>query len=42
MTDARPLGLFDSGLGGVSVLREIRALLPGEDVIYCADSGYAP
>jgi glutamate racemase len=42
MPDPRPLGLFDSGLGGVSVLREIRALLPGEDVIYCADSGHAP
>lgn len=42
MADTRPLGVFDSGMGGLSVLREIRALLPGEDLLYCADSGYAP
>jgi glutamate racemase len=37
-----PIGIFDSGVGGLSVLREIRALLPGEDLLYVADSGYAP
>ena len=37
-----PIGVFDSGVGGLSVLREIRALLPGEDLLYVADSGYAP
>jgi glutamate racemase len=37
-----PVGVFDSGLGGLSVLRHIRALLPGEDLLYFADSGYAP
>ncbi|MEJ0004028.1 MAG: glutamate racemase [Pararobbsia sp.] len=37
-----PIGIFDSGLGGLSVLRAIRSLLPGEDVVYLADSGYAP
>ena len=37
-----PIGVFDSGLGGLSVLRHIRALLPGEDLLYFADSGYAP
>lgn len=42
MPDSRPLGFFDSGVGGVSVLREIRSLLPHEDVVYCADSGHAP
>ncbi|MFT4171202.1 MAG: glutamate racemase [Rhodocyclaceae bacterium] len=42
MPDARPVGVFDSGVGGVSVLREIHALLPGEDLLYVADSGYAP
>lgn len=42
MTDPRPIGVFDSGMGGLSVLREIRALLPAEDLLYCADSGHAP
>ena len=37
-----PIGVFDSGVGGLSVLREIRALLPDEDLLYVADSGYAP
>lgn len=34
--------MFDSGVGGLSVLREIRALLPDERLHYIADSGYAP
>jgi glutamate racemase len=42
MSDPRPIGVFDSGLGGLSVLREIRRLLPHEDLFYCADSGHAP
>jgi len=42
MSDLRPIGIFDSGLGGLSVYREIRALLPHEDVIYYADCGYCP
>jgi glutamate racemase len=37
-----PIGVFDSGVGGLTVLREIRALLPSEDLLYVADSGYAP
>ncbi|APA69913.1 glutamate racemase [Janthinobacterium sp. 1_2014MBL_MicDiv] len=37
-----PIGIFDSGVGGLSVLRHIRAQLPQEDLIYVADSGYAP
>lgn len=37
-----PIGIFDSGVGGVSVLKHIRALLPHEDLIYCADSNHAP
>jgi glutamate racemase len=37
-----PIGVFDSGVGGLSVLREIHRLLPGEDLIYVADSGHAP
>ena len=37
-----PIGIFDSGIGGLSVLRHIRQQLPHEDVIYFADSGFAP
>ncbi|BBL56510.1 glutamate racemase [Methylomonas koyamae] len=37
-----PIGVFDSGVGGLSVLRAIRAELPAEDLLYVADSGYAP
>lgn len=37
-----PIGVFDSGVGGISVLREIRRLLPAEDAIYYADSGHCP
>jgi glutamate racemase len=41
-TSERPIGVFDSGVGGVSVLREIRRALPAEDLIYLADSAYTP
>ena len=37
-----PIGIFDSGVGGLSVLREIRALLPSESVLYFADQGHVP
>ncbi|SFV10577.1 glutamate racemase [Pseudoduganella namucuonensis] len=37
-----PIGVFDSGVGGLSVLRHIRALLPDEHLIYLADSAWAP
>jgi glutamate racemase len=37
-----PIGVFDSGVGGLSVLHEIRRELPGEDLLYVADSGHAP
>ena len=42
MSNTQPIGVFDSGVGGLSVLREIRRELPAEDLIYVADSGYAP
>ena len=41
-TPASPIGLFDSGVGGLSVLREIRRELPHESLVYIADSGSAP
>jgi glutamate racemase len=37
-----PIGIFDSGVGGLSVMREIREELPHEDLLYAADSGHAP
>ncbi|MFM0335915.1 glutamate racemase [Paraburkholderia fungorum] len=37
-----PVGIFDSGLGGLSVLRAVRAQLPDEAILYVADSLYAP
>jgi glutamate racemase len=37
-----PIGLFDSGVGGLSVAREIRRELPAEDLLYVADSAYCP
>ena len=37
-----PIGFFDSGLGGISVLRETLRLLPREDYIYFGDSLHAP
>ena len=37
-----PIGMFDSGVGGLAVLAEVRRLLPSDDVIYYADSAYFP
>ncbi|WP_462381997.1 glutamate racemase [Pseudomonas sp. Marseille-QA0892] len=42
MSDDRPIGVFDSGVGGISVLREIRQRLPLEPLLYVADSGHVP
>ncbi|MFB9991782.1 glutamate racemase [Deinococcus oregonensis] len=38
----RPLGIFDSGVGGLSVLAEIRRSLPQEDILYLADTAHLP
>ncbi|MCC8034871.1 MAG: glutamate racemase [Rikenellaceae bacterium] len=40
--DNRPIGIFDSGLGGLSVWREVRRQLPGESVIYFGDGKNCP
>jgi glutamate racemase len=37
-----PIGIFDSGIGGLSVLRAIRQLLPDESLIYLADQAHVP
>lgn len=38
----RPIGLFDSGLGGLTVFRQLQRLLPGEPLLYLADSARLP
>lgn len=40
--DPRPVGVFDTGLGGLCAVRELRALLPGEDVVYFGDTARVP
>lgn len=40
--EQRPIGVLDSGVGGVAVMREIRRLLPTEDIIYYADTANFP
>lgn len=42
MTNSAPIGLFDSGIGGTSIWKEIHTLLPNENTIYLADSKNAP
>ncbi len=42
MPDPRPIGVFDSGVGGLTVLREIIRRLPGESTLYLGDNGRAP
>ena len=40
--DNRPIGVFDSGLGGLTAVRELQHLLPAEDIIYFGDTGRVP
>ncbi|MBR2453327.1 MAG: glutamate racemase [Clostridia bacterium] len=40
--DKRPIGVFDSGLGGLTCVREIMKIMPNEDVIYFGDTGRVP
>ena len=42
MSDSRPVGIFDSGLGGLAVLKEVRRQLPAESILYFADQGRLP
>ena len=39
---ASPIGIFDSGVGGLSVLRQLLRLLPHEDMVYLADTAWSP
>src|SRR5436190_6002437 len=40
--DPRPIGVFDSGLGGLTAVRELFRVLPGESVIYFGDTARVP
>ncbi len=40
--DARAIGVFDSGLGGLTAVRELKKLLPGEKIVYFGDTGRVP
>ncbi len=42
MADNRPIGVFDSGLGGLTVVKEIIKELPNEDIVYFGDTGRVP
>jgi glutamate racemase len=42
MSDARPIGVFDSGLGGLTVLRALKQTLPHESTIYLGDTARVP
>ena len=42
MADERPIGMFDSGFGGLTVARAVIDLLPGEDLVYVGDTGRYP
>ncbi len=40
--DQRPIGVFDSGLGGLTAVRRLRQLLPEEDIVFLGDTGRVP
>ena len=42
MADTRPIGIFDSGVGGLTVANAIRQLLPNESIIYYGDTSHLP
>ncbi len=42
MSQDKPIGIFDSGVGGLTVLRHIRTMLPAEDLVYVGDTAYVP
>lgn len=42
MSSTNPIGIFDSGVGGLSVLRVLREQMPAEHVVYFGDQGHVP
>lgn len=41
-TDSRPIGVFDSGIGGLTVVKQLMSLLPGESIVYFGDTARIP
>jgi glutamate racemase len=42
MSDNRPIGVLDSGLGGLTIVREFQRMMPGERIVYIGDTAHAP
>src|ERR1700757_508423 len=42
MSDSRPIGVFDSGIGGLTVVKAVRDLLPNENIVYLGDTARVP
>ena len=42
MSDIRPIGVFDSGIGGLTVVKALRDLLPNENISYLGDTARVP
>ena len=42
MSDSRPIGIFDSGVGGLTVFSEVEKALPKEQIIYFGDTARVP
>ena len=42
MKTGQPIGIFDSGIGGLTVLRELKKLLPNESFVYVGDTAHVP
>ena len=42
MSDIRPIGIFDSGLGGLTVANALKQILPSENIIYVGDTARVP
>ena len=42
MADSRPIGVFDSGLGGLTVVKALRSTLPHESIVYFGDTARVP
>ncbi len=40
--DKRPIGVFDSGLGGLTCIKQLHSILPNEDIVYLGDTGRVP
>ena len=40
--DNRPIGVFDSGLGGLTAVKELLEIMPQEDIVYFGDTGRVP